>query len=323
MAAVNADKEPMKFFILLTTLILLGATVQAHIGPGSDGGDKAIVCRNGKGKITSAETLDLFEARNLYNLKALPIKKSASVDEIVSAVEKKLEHSVENSQGELFPEINKVRILMHLVKPETVLNDVDDAGSVAAPSKLGKNCKREQLANYTSEQDLFVNQEIWKKLDNENKAALILHEGIYKFERIYGAKDSRRSRKVVAYAMSTFNFEDIRAQIPETAQFCESDKERFYLWSTGAWTQVQYIRKNGVNVYSLTRAALPISLPWPPKGMDCGGDPKELCGFTSTIVIHSNFDNWDQIAFGTMEFGGAKSLVSVDVRLPIKCRNRN
>jgi hypothetical protein len=309
----------MKFFILLTTLILLGATGQAHTGPGSDGGDKAIVCRSSKGKITRAETLDLFEARNLYNLKVSPIKKSATVDEIVSAVEKKLEHSVENSEVELFPEINKVRILMHLVKPEAVLNDVDDAGAVGAPNKLGKNCKREQLANYTSEQDLFVNEEIWKKLDNKNKAALILHEGIYKYERYYGAKDSRRSRKVVAYAMSPFSFEDIHAQIPETAQLCESDKERFYLWSTGAWTQVQYVRKNGVNVYSLTRAPLPMALPWPPNLPGCV-DPKDLCGFTSTTLIHSTFDNWDQIAFGTMEIDGIKSLVSIDARLPIKCR---
>ena len=312
----------MKFFIQLAVLILFGAT--AHAGPGSDGGDKAIVCRR-NGKIVKAETLDLFEARNLYNLKPMPIRKLATVDEIVSAVEKKLEHSIENPQLELFPEINKVRILMHLVRPEAVLNDVDDAGSVSAPSKLGKNCQREQLANYTSEQDLFVNQEIWNQLDNKNKAALILHEGIYKFERIYGAKDSRRSRKVVAYAMSTFNFEDIRAGIPESAQICESEKERFYLWPsspTNAWAQVQYIRKGGVNVYSLTRAQLPAALPWPPKNVNCG-DPKILCGFTSTEVIHSNFDNWEQIAFGTMQIDGIMSLVSTDVRLPITCRNKN
>jgi hypothetical protein len=309
----------MTVIILLTNIVLSVGAAHAHTGPGSDGGGKAVVCRN-KGKIASAEILDLFEARNLYNLKAMPEVPSVTVDGIVSAAKKKLEHSVDQPEIELFPEIDKIPSLMHLVKPQAILNAVDDAGPVATPDKLKKNCKLEQLANYTSENDLFVNEEIWKELDNRNKAALILHEGIYKFERTYGAKDSRRSRKVVAYAMSTTDFEDVHAGIPEDAQLCVSDTDRFYLWPNSAGgTWVQYLVKGGQNVYSRTVALVPISLPWPPAGVNCGNS-QETCGFTATAVVHSTFDNWEIVGFGTKPIDGKTTLVSVESDSPIQCR---
>jgi hypothetical protein len=311
----------MKFLILLISMISF--VEMSYAGKGSDGGGKAVVCRK-KGKIIAGgvHIRDLFEAEDMYSLKPLKFKRSASVKDIVDAVKKKLEHSVEQPSIELFPDIDKVQELMHLVPPEALVNEVADDGNVATP-RLKKGCKLEQMANYTRENDLFVDREMWRQADNKNKAAFILHEGIYKYERTYGATNSRRSRKVVAYAMSVFEFEDIHAEIPESAQLCQSDKDKFYLWPNaeqGAW--VQYIVKSGTNVYSMTRALLPMSLPWPPAGVKCA-DPSSICGFTATAMVHSTFDNWELAGFGTKQIDGVVSLVSVEGGGAIQCSPRS
>jgi hypothetical protein len=320
-----SDKE---LEILMNFLLILSYFyISAHadpMGPGSDGGAKAVVCRS-HGKITKADMLDLFEERELYGLKPEPLKRSATVDQILKDSKTKLAHSVEQPEVEFFPEIDKVPSLMHQVPPDAVPKSVDDLGQgpVVDPKKLGKNCNYEQLANYTVDDDLFVNNEIWefwkKKSDNRNQAAFYLHEGIYKYERIYGAKNSRRVRKLVAYTMSTTEFEDILAGIPANALLCKSDTDKFYVWpdpKIGAW--VQFIKKEGKQVYSMTRAFVPVSLPWPPAWVNCGDIP-DSCGFTGSAMVHSMFDHWELAAFGTKRVGGKTTLVTMQSDSPLQC----
>ena len=55
-------------FGMIVTLIGLSSPAMAELGGMEGGGGKSVVCRNPDGSIKSAEILDLFEGRTIYQL---------------------------------------------------------------------------------------------------------------------------------------------------------------------------------------------------------------------------------------------------------------
>ena len=108
----------------------------------------------------------------------------------------------------------------------TELKDVDDSFDVVFPS----GCKAEQLAHYYSDDKILVNSDIWQHLTETDRAALILHEAIYRLNRSVGAADSRQSRHVVMSLFdSSTGFADPDENIPADALTCISMQGGLYM----------------------------------------------------------------------------------------------
>jgi hypothetical protein len=183
----------MKTEILFLAILFLTSSTYAATGGVDGGGGKSVVCRDINGKIISAEVLDLYEGRVQYGL--APAISSDPIDQQVQAVVSRLS----TGRGEPFSRtvmsyVDFVQTQKVLLPDGTGLLPIDDSHHVVTP----KNCQVEQLANFTNQNQILINGEIWNSLDNSNKAALIVHEAIYKVFRMYGATNSIRARKSVA-----------------------------------------------------------------------------------------------------------------------------
>ncbi|WP_374029185.1 hypothetical protein [Bdellovibrio bacteriovorus] len=205
----------------------------------------------------------MYEAKNVYGLTLVPQK--GSVEDIVSVIQKKLEGTMSQAELHLLPLFERVTKIMKFVPPTAVIKPVDDAAEVVLP----KNCKLEQLAHYVDDETLIVSQEIWNALSATDKAALITHEAIYRLERTYGAKDSRRARKIVGHVFSDFAFEKVDADLPPGAKFCSAKNKgkmtyqfAYYPSSNARHTVLQFMWFEGKPVFSKKTVVLPLQLPW-------------------------------------------------------------
>ncbi|QLY24105.1 hypothetical protein [Bdellovibrio sp. KM01] len=270
----------------LVTAGLLFLALQSHAKPqgGVDGGGgKSVVCRNSKGQITSAQTLDLFEAKNVYNLKLVQF--SGSAEQISAKVQAKLKDSI-GSGYDYNPFYVRVNRIMKFVPASAVIKPIDDAAEVVLP----KNCQLEQLAHYVDDETLLVSQEIWSHLSNTEKAALISHEAVYRVDRAFGAKDSRRARRIVAHLFSDFAFEEVNGDMPKGAKSCTASVNgrmtyqfNYYPSTDGKKTVMQFEWFGGKPVFTKKTATFPIALPWlsslPSR---CNGNPE--CKVTEGAV---------------------------------------
>ncbi|WP_413293528.1 hypothetical protein ACLSU7_00320 [Bdellovibrio sp. HCB185ZH] len=270
----------------LVTAGLLVFALQSHGKPqgGVDGGGgKSVVCRNSKGQITSAQTLDLFEAKNVYNLKLIQFKGSA--EEISAKVQAKLKDSI-GSGYDYNPFYARVNRIMKFVPPSAVIKPIDDAAEVVLP----KNCQLEQLAHYVDDETLLVSQEIWNHLSNAEKAALISHEAVYRVDRAFGAKDSRRARRIVAHLFSDFTLEEVSGDMPKGAKSCTASLKgrmtyqfNYYPSTDGRKTVMQFEWFDGKPVFTKKTATFPIALPWLSSLPNrCNGNPE--CKVTEGVV---------------------------------------
>ncbi len=253
----------MKSNLFLMTIIFMCFQADAFAGGVDGGGGKSVVCRDANAKITSAETLDLYEAKHVYGLK--PKTFTGTLDQAVTAIEADLQMTMDQPEIHLFPLFRRVRKIMKFVSPSVVLKPVDDAAEAILPSE----CQLEQLAHYIDDDLLLVSEEIWNALSLTDKAALITHEAIYRMHRTNGATDSRRSRKVVGHLLSGFQFEPVRSGLPSSAKLCvakQGDKVTFmfayYPASSETMTKLQFLSFEGQPVFSKKTAIVPLKLPW-------------------------------------------------------------
>lgn len=176
------------------------------------GGGNAVVCRNQAGEIESAEALDLFEAASMYSLN---IQKTSIP--MAEQIEKALQVVPASSRLTLATYTSIVQEKMKILPLGTKLEKINDSYEVVLPSR----CQVEQLARFYSQDRILVNGEIWAKLGETDRAALVLHEAVYATNRLMGAKDSRRSRHIVAYLFDpSTSWEDVKDGVPENALNC-------------------------------------------------------------------------------------------------------
>ncbi len=192
-------------------------TALAAGGVDSEGG-KAIVCRNPNREIRSAELLDLFEGRILYQREPLPSNQSFpdQLKVVADRVQKIKPWSlylvdVHRSAYEMF---HYATMLPKGVR----LGPTDDAIQVIIP----EGCGIEQAASYNTRlQRLIIDSEIWEKFDEVNRTSLIMHETIYDaLRRSSDEKDSFYTRQVVSYIMSKADLPSPWDGVPKTAYSC-------------------------------------------------------------------------------------------------------
>ena len=220
--------------IKTVTIVCVILTAMSVFSAQERGGGNALVCRSSDGAIKSAEMLDLFEGRveyglNIVNTKEDPqVRARALLNKMIQA-----ESGTGNRFEELTATFENALKDFWLLEPGVAVEPIDDS----LPNIIPKNCKIEQLASYLSTGKLIVDSEIWDHFDETSRTGFYLHESIYKFMRTeYSAKDSRRSRAIVANLMSGVDFIPILKNISvqnnlycaEKNQF-QSNKVSFYV----------------------------------------------------------------------------------------------
>lgn len=100
------------------------------------------------------------------------------------------------------------------------LNDIPDSSHLLIP----QGCKLEQLIVQNSPQPnpykyYLVNLDIWEKMDNSNKASMVLHEIVYREALSFGHTDSRLARRLnhhlISKVLDIFSVEDYRKLLKE------------------------------------------------------------------------------------------------------------
>jgi len=181
------------------------------------GGGKGVVCRNDQNQITKAEVLDIYEGRVQYGHTV-----QSSSDSIMSQAEEAIRY-ISKGRSKIFQDsvlqmANFINLRKRILPDGTGLEDINDSHHVIVP----KGCKVEQLANFTKQNQILIDGEIWKSLDNTNKAALLVHEALYKWFRNYGATNSIRARKFVSLGFMGIEANDINEGIPADALHCHT-----------------------------------------------------------------------------------------------------
>ncbi len=177
-------------------LVLLGLFVlsfNSFAGERGNGG-VSVVCRDINKKIISAEVLDIYEGTIRFG------RKYDNTFEVESRIDSAQKMLTTNSDFliKFQNELAKVRANLTFVPKGNSLTPTNDA----FPPIKKDGCDFEQLANYTSKNELLVSQEIYDELDTLNQAALLVHEAVYTIFRTQGDKDSQRSRKLTAQLLA-------------------------------------------------------------------------------------------------------------------------
>lgn len=239
-------------------------------GADSSGGGVAVVCRNTDNTIKSVELLDLYEGRIVYNLKI--VKQGNDFQENLDAITLKLDAVFGDLKLKKTPSKNIVKAIkdMNLLQGDVSLAPVNDANIIVKPPK---DCNYEQIAYYKNNSILLIDSNLWNKLDDLNKAALIAHEAVYLYQRELGDKTSQYSRKVVAHLFSDYLFESLMAGVPAKANDCLAHDAsnvgnvafKFFKFINPQNPQeeiLQFTKFRGKFPYSITRVVTPL-WPWP------------------------------------------------------------
>jgi hypothetical protein len=215
---------------LLFSAALLQA-IPAFAGTDVGNGGGAYVCRDAQGQITSAELADLYIGQSRYGLTipkdetkyADPEAERDAIELAVFGAIRKLREGNRVFANAVRQAYNRSLKHLKLTGPKDRLVQFNDA--LQPIEKEG--CPREQLANYTDVNELWVETKIWNALSITDKAALRVHEAVYKVLRSdpYQAADSRHAVRLVAHAFSTFRFESVVALMPDRPDaVCRADQ---------------------------------------------------------------------------------------------------
>ena len=207
------------------SLSILPALAQGEsMGSGSSGGGDAIVCFDGS-TIKSAALMDLYEGNNIFGdvhtlqgSHYLSILNSA-LDKIgASAYGLKTGFTERSSIKELAIHVEQKK---RFISRSVELAPVNDSYEVFLP----KDCKIVQAAIFVDKNTILFDKNIWDKFSELDKAALILHEAVYWYDRMSNFKfDSRRTRRVVSTTFTDFVPENVRQGISNDFTLCESAK---------------------------------------------------------------------------------------------------
>ena len=214
----------MRMILLLAGLVIFGpghaSASEALSGGEAGGGGKVVVCRGADGSVQSAELLDLWEAKTLYSRSPLPVAGdlAAAVDADLVRLKNAYRFEGGGSIGNeayngqdyalavlrmrahtfLEPQAKSVKRLRNVT-----LTPTDDSYEVARPA----GCALEQLVIYQDNGFIYVNQDLWEKLDEANLAGLIAHESLYALLRDWANEsNSIRTRRAVGLVASGYEF---------------------------------------------------------------------------------------------------------------------
>ncbi|MFL5814330.1 MAG: hypothetical protein ACJ763_12190 [Bdellovibrionia bacterium] len=197
----------MRFLVLAGCLLIAGMTHAGSGGirDGGNGGD-AVVCRNSSGAIQKIEMLDVLEARTLYGLSPKLGASNLSIEQKLETVFQQIER-LNPTRAKRYREAIQGWALNKIEWTQDELKDIPDSDHNLIPV----GCKIEQIAirqdpdydYYHRGLVLTVQQNLWRAMDLDNQAALILHELFYwDTQHLTFITNSRPARYLNALAFS-------------------------------------------------------------------------------------------------------------------------
>ncbi len=194
------------------------------------------------GQITSVEVLDLWEAKIIFQRTI-----QYSPDSVEVQVQRAFKN-IKNSMNFDWREGPKSKTIIYdwlfslsepfLLKVHedilrlsgTELQEVPDSFEQARPA----DGQVHQLMVYNDNSltpKILLNEDLWDRMDNTNKAAAVVHEAFYKFLRDQSPEvDSRRVRRAVGLAMSGYQFVNLDQLLgPGKQIWCNSYDFDFFL----------------------------------------------------------------------------------------------
>jgi len=203
--------KPVKLMLVML-MASLGLGTMAFAGKGDGGHDVGNggglwVCREKNDTIRWVRLVDLFEGKTQYGLN-IPVGSSALTYE--SIIKEKLARVLladRDFHDGIEPHVNDVLKSIasgDALKSAKLLKVVKDAPKVMAPEDdecINGEIGYVQVANYLDNGALYIRKSIWnhKKFSEQDKAALVFHEGVYKYMRdTYSDENSMRTREIVA-----------------------------------------------------------------------------------------------------------------------------
>jgi hypothetical protein len=196
MKTANQQIKLFKYFAIMN-LMFSPIVLSAHAQDRGGNGGGAVVCRDANDQITSAQVLDLYEGTAILGMKFIASSSyESSIKEVLDKVmtyQKDYGALLATESNFIVDSIRNNGNKVLLVSDK--LERVNDSYHLALPA----NCKIEQAAvRLTKEQSTafggvlyMINKGIWNAFDDTNKAAIILHEAVYKISEKSNSLGSR------------------------------------------------------------------------------------------------------------------------------------
>jgi hypothetical protein len=186
----------------------------------SGGGGQGVRCK--KNDITTLETLDLYEAKKVYNLSL--VKSENDQDKALDLLTSVFTRHFWNPSTIRMPEYKKTfrqTVAEHWFKNIRFIGANQKLKLVADahPVLIEEGCEPVQIAVYYDESILLIDKSLWDELDWTNKIALLAHELVYFSDRQNGAADSTSARKLVGQLFSVSGARPKAEGIPSYSAF--------------------------------------------------------------------------------------------------------
>lgn len=179
---------------------------------------------------TEYEALDLFEGFVHFRYK-YPTSRDTDPFSLALALARK----IDAAQGSFARDVRRRLTVAERVRWVAQKMTFTAPGEVLPPTGdtreyqvIPDGCSLIQTIDFRNRNTILVNRDVWQSLDVIDRAALYLHEAVYWYLRDTGVeKDSRRTRRLVAYIMSGGDLTPLTLlpdPPPERGQYCRSSK---------------------------------------------------------------------------------------------------
>jgi hypothetical protein len=201
-----------QFLTVAAVAALSTYSTLAAAGNGTSGGGAAVVCRGPKGEVQKAFLYDTYAAANdTRNPRKVLISDKPPGQQVEAALKRIARARRSDGPGRDMWS-STIRRALGLVKRDwlplkegTRLPFVPDFEPEFISD--GKDCKAETMAHYDdATSNLRVDMAIYAKLSNTDRAALYLHEALYKIDRlINGVTSSKPTRERIDALLTASN----------------------------------------------------------------------------------------------------------------------
>ena len=223
-------KNFLSLFIFFIFAFLPFSSVYA--GGTETHGGHVVICKKKSGKISSAELLDLYEARQLYGIHSRMTDQGSLIREDwgdweystylargISYIKRRSAVILGKDHAflQVFPRNSRY---MHLFTIEGQIEQTKDWGRIQYPIRAG--CQLEQIATWEIDSKnkikIGFQYDYWKYLDPENKLALILHEVFHSWFGHSGSTEATRQAVIFLSAPRKFREQnaDLFIQLVDT-----------------------------------------------------------------------------------------------------------
>lgn len=183
-----------KFLLALVMVpVISWASIKSDSKGG--GGGSVVACYTLEGELKSVELLDIYEAKAKgMTLQELTGDFEQDAKNITAKLYKKF-----NFHGDIFfNKLKGVHSSYRAIPRDAELEVIQDAWPIFLP----KGCKIKQAVNYYNHMNIWLDLNLYEKMDYQNQFALAVHEVIYADDRENGVPDSRYTRMITSTLLS-------------------------------------------------------------------------------------------------------------------------